>query len=1079
MRSQVEAGSSDAAMPLGSSRQARVSLLIALVAALALAAVVLSSVAVADQLPVQRFGGSGAESGRLQNPAGLASDPATGAVYVADTGNNRIDKFSAQGSFELAFGWGVEDGSAELQTCASSCEAGNHGPGAGEMNEVVGVAVSPLDGDVYTVNRRDGRIQRFTSAGAFVEQFGGYGAGPDEFGRPLPPFDDIAIGPDGRVFVVDRGKSRIAVFSTAGAFDSEFSPSSMNALAVGATGRVYVGNEFGVGSIAEYEEESGSWTFKEEASLGESSPPSALAVNPATGNLLALTSTGFEGSFKYELKEVDASGQTVAVTLLPQLTRPRTFAETPSVGLAANAVATFPEHEPGAVYATDPLANEVQILAEGEPQEPRISGLKVSNRSSTFADLAAQLNPEGLATEYFFEYGTTPAYGSTFPAGGPAVLGGGFETQTVGAHLTGLAPSTTYHYKLVARNAKGAVASGDQTFTTFALGGPSVLPDGRAYEMVTPVEKGHNDVEPRGSVDLRGIAGDDEQGMSFITLNGLPGSETGLLELANVAKRGGAGWSSSVASPADLNQTTIGTGVPIMLSNDLKEALVSSKVKLTADAPPGVNMYVHTLSPSSYQLVTAEGYDGFAPTPSNAVGASTDFSRVFFNSSSLLTPDAGTNEFTTKLYEWDGSALHDVGILPGESLPFEESLATYPPELRPVSEDGASVVFGAEPEPGKQLQLFRRAGGQTVEVSAPQPGVVDPHGSRPAQFVGAAADGSSVFFTSMGTLTSDANTGGDSAPNLYRYDVATGTLTDLTVDTADPGGAAVLAALVAGSGEAAYFAAEGVLAPGAQAGQPNLYRWRQGGGIEFIATLLSSDPFVRGFLPEQATNASGNALAFVSSAGLAGQAGAAGISEIYHYSPGEGLACVSCGQGSGGSGATMPASSLLLGGGGTKPLSADGRKVFFSTADGLVTQDTNGKLDAYEWEAGVNSLISSGSGNWGSYFVDASPSGKDVYFATRDQLVKADTDENTDVYDAREGGGFAEPPGEASPCEGEACRPPLAAAPAAPQLGSQSFDGPHNKKPKHHKKHKAKKHGGKAKHHKKNKSKAHSGGKRG
>ena len=132
--------------------------------------------------------------------------------------------------------------------------------------------------------------------------------------------------------------------------------------------------------------------------------------------------------------------------------------------------------------------------------------------------------------------------------------------------------------------------------------------------------------------------------------------------------------------------------------------------------------------------------------------------------------------------------------------------------------------------------MLRREGGETIEVSAPNPGVVDPEGAKQANFVGAAADGSSVFFTSRGTLTDDAYTGENSsgetdlAPNLYRYDVASGELTDLTIDEASERGAAVGNAIVAAGGGAVYFVAEGVLDTGATLGGPNLYRWSQGGG---------------------------------------------------------------------------------------------------------------------------------------------------------------------------------------------------------------------------------------------------------
>jgi hypothetical protein len=1094
LRSRFEAGSNDAVKPLGSSRRARASFILVLVAALAVAAIALSSAAVAGQLPVLRFGAPGSGAGQLKSPGGVAVDQTSGDVYVADTGNNRIDEFSAEGSFVRAWGWGVEDGSNELQTCVASCEFGLPGKGAGEFNGVVGVAVGPT-GDVYTVNRRDGRVQRFTATGGFVEQFGGYGAGTDEFGVELAGLNEIAVDSTGNVYVADPGKGRIVVFDSNGAFGSEISAET-GPLTVGPNDDLYVASVFG--EMVRVYEPNG--TLERELPLHESFGARALAINPANGNLLAEVTSGFAATLTYALKEVDPAGTLVSTTPLGLAPPPETNFEEESFGLAAGPTATFPESEPGAVYASDVRANQILALAEGTPGEPRLGGVRVSNLGVEYADLSAAVDPVGLATEYTFEYGPTAAYGLSSPTA-PATVAAGFESVSVGAHLNGLAPGTTYHYNLVARNVDGTVESGDHTFTTYPVGGPGALPDGRAYELVTPVEKGNNDAEPRSGIEEHGVAGADEAGMSYVTINGLPGSEAGALLVANVAKRGGAGWSSSAASGPELNQTTLATGAPIMLSADLTKALISSKVDLTGNAGPGAHVYIHTLSPSSYQLVTAQSTGPFAIEGSNAVGAANDFSRVFFQTTESLTSKSPKTSFHPNLYEWNGAELRNVGILPGQTLPAAEGVTTFGPELDPVSEDGASVIFAAEPAAATPLQVFRRTAGQSVEVSAPNPGVVDPAGPREATFVGAAADGSSVFFTSTGTLTDDANTGEngggetDQAPNLYRWDAATGELTDLTVDeSGDELGAAVGKVVIAGDGNAAFFVATGELAPGATPGAPNLYRWSKGAGIAFIATLSPSDGIVSGFPSlETATDASGDAVAFTSFAGLAGHSDAAGTAEVYHWSPSEGLACVSCGQGLVGTGATLPPPGLKRGSGGGHPLSADGRKVFFTTSDALVAADTNAKGDAYEWEGGTDYLLSTGSGNSNSYFVDASPSGKDVFFATRERLVPADGDENIDVYDAREGGGFPNAAAEPAPCEAETCRPPLTAAPPPPQLGSSAFNGPGNLQPKKapkKKAHQKKKHPAKqcakgkgkskAKQCKKRKSdKAHSGGKRG
>jgi len=81
---------------------------------------------------------------------------------------------------------------------------------------------------------------------------------------------------------------------------------------------------------------------------------------------------------------------------------------------------------------------------------------------------AGTVNPSAQATTAHFEYGTTTAYGSSTPdIGVPA----GLEAVAVSAELAGLAPSATYHVRLVASNPDGTASSDDASFTTSAQGG--------------------------------------------------------------------------------------------------------------------------------------------------------------------------------------------------------------------------------------------------------------------------------------------------------------------------------------------------------------------------------------------------------------------------------------------------------------------------------------------------------------------------------------------------------------------------------------------------------------------------------
>ena len=140
----------------------------------------------------------------------------------------------------------------------------------------------------------------------------------------------------------------------------------------------------------------------------------------------------------------------------------------------------------------------------------------------------------------------------------------------------------------------------------------------------------------------------------------------------------------------------------------------------------------------------------------------------------------------------------------------------------------------------------------------------------------------------------------------------------------------------------------------------------------------------------------------------------------------------------------------------------DNGRLFFNAADSLVGADSNGNWDVYQYEPtgtgdcapssgaaatarsgdGCVSLISSGTAEGESAFVDASVGGNDVFFWTNAQLSVNDVDHVTDVYDARVDGVAAtlDPVAE---CQGEACQPP-ATPPEAQTPGSATFRGPAN-----------------------------------
>ncbi|MFN0279878.1 MAG: hypothetical protein ACKVRN_14965 [Pyrinomonadaceae bacterium] len=130
--------------------------------------------------------GPGSELGQLSRPRGLATD-AKGNLYVADSGNGRIQKFDPNGRFLIEFG--------------------NSGPPETQLQDPNGVAVDS-EGNVYVLDVGTHRLFKFNSEGIFESAFDGEGTG---FYGPR----DLAIGSNNKIYIIDQGRQRIAAFDIA------------------------------------------------------------------------------------------------------------------------------------------------------------------------------------------------------------------------------------------------------------------------------------------------------------------------------------------------------------------------------------------------------------------------------------------------------------------------------------------------------------------------------------------------------------------------------------------------------------------------------------------------------------------------------------------------------------------------------------------------------------------------------------------------------------------------------------------------------------------------------------------------
>jgi hypothetical protein len=560
------------------------------------------------------------------------------------------------------------------------------------------------------------------------------------------------------------------------------------------------------------------------------------------------------------------------------------------------------------------------------------------------------------------------------------------------------------------------------------------LPECRSYELVSPPLKNGAAIygvepvltAPSGERAFYGATG------------AFAGAPAAPIINDYVASRDPSGWSTRAVEVPQANEGLI-LGVPTQgVSEDLTGALQSSALVLTPGAVQGQgNVYVSNTVTGTRAFVGSSGgryaFREFgSQIYSTYVGGASDFSHVVFSYTYALMP--GSVEGAPNLYDWTGGALHLVNYLPDGTLATGvTSFGRVGEDAHPVSSDGSKIFFGA----GGALYV-REDDVRTIPISVSQrPGASST--PQEATFAGASADGSKVYFTSYANLVEGPETG---SPKLYRYDLSTGQLTNLSVTSAPEGPEVGGVLRVSEDGSYVYFTALGALTPGAtqaQFGVPNIYVWHEGQGTKLITQAAVGGQ----------VSPNGLHYAFETAQQLT-SFHCSGCSLLYDYDYASGsIRCVSCDPS--GEPPRTPVDFAPLRN--VTPLDAyhprsvlDDGTVFFDTRDSLLPQDTNGQYDVYEWQDGQLTLLSSGTAGEESVFSDASPDGTNVFFKTGQALVGQDIDAANDLYDARVDGGFAAP-AVTPPCTGTGCQGTPPAAPIFATPPSETFAGVGNFEP--------------------------------
>ena len=1147
------------------------------------------------QTPGDAAIGSGA--GRLDHPEAVAADRRTGNLFVQDNGNFRIDELAPWGEFLQAWGWGVADGKAELQSCGpgaqpptATCQRGIRGSSPGQFGVMAGGVAVDSAGDVYVGDLFNHRVEKFDSAGKFLLMFGGgVDAGPhhpgdvcssayiaegdscgagvvgagagefttEEFGQAAAY---VAVSATGTVLVGDHG--RIQEFEADGAFKSqielegEYATKAVKGLTTDPAGNLYITlakRELKGGAPGPYIlEMDPSGGIINTFTLGIGEWPNAITVDANENLYVAVESQG--GITYHEIIEFGPNHAPV----LPVGSRFDFSEGIPDNGVPLIAgIASNTVDSGGGVdlYVTATDVNERSFVSAFGPPPlnwppphiaPEIRSQYALSVEVNGAALGAQINPRFWAdTSYYVEYGLGRCSQGECTSRAPALAGTELGAGEAGAavaikpvRLAGLSPRTTYHYRFVAASSGGGptygvgAAESEASFTTVAPApepdrsctnqqlrtGPSAaLPDCRAYEMVSPVEKNNVDIATLINVNNDQVALDQAAtsggALTYTTSQGFGDAQGVPYSSQYIASRGADGWTSDdITPPQGLSTISIGHRIDLEF-RDFTEDLCSSVVTnpmIPVLAPGAVEGYFNLYR---RQDCGSQGYEALTTAPplagTEAVfyeptvqGTSNDGSCTVFQAKSPLTPQAAAGKMS-QLYESCRGTLYLLSLLPnGKADTLGASAGTYDGDLPPragtvarsVSADGSRIYwtagegFGAEAlgklyvRENSTQEPSRIVAGRCTE---PEKACTVAISSEPSQFWSASPDGVKALYNSLGELYESTLEGNKA--------------------TSKPIAAKVTG--VVGAGEDAsqvYFVSEESLT-GANGdgispvpGKPNLYyfdatksgpdRYRFIGELSVAdaqpRTRSSLSPVnIESYKKTSRVSSDGLHAAFMSNSSLTGYDNVDSQSgqldeEVYLYDAGADggqgrLHCVSCnptgqrptghqilleGFESGWTAALLPPYETELYA--PRALSDGGTRVFFDSYESLVSRDTNGTDDVYEWEApgagdcgedavysvrddgGCLSLISSGESSTNSEFIDASPSGADVFFATASSLVTQDPG-LIDIYDARVGGGFPAPPTQRAGCEGEACQ----GAPSPPQdtsPASASFTGPPN-----------------------------------
>ncbi len=1020
----------------------------------------------------------------FDHPYGIAIDQAASpiAVYVSDSGNDRIVKLKSNGASTPSFS---VDGSFV------SPAAGTSNPGeVGSFGAAL--AVDPTPGDLLLADEARQLVQRFGPDGAFKGAFAAeiFPAVNGRLGN------DIAVSPSGSIALLAHGNVGVAgvrEYDSAGNLEQSYLRSTEpRALAIDPdSGDVVISG----GSLSN--PPTRIWRYTDPDSTAIVGFPDigfsllwALAIDGGpSGRLYAVVDDSFGScpngcpGLKFPSiqvlepatrpsvafdpispSEIGSTTVTVRGTINPEGTettwRPELSTDgvswnpTPSDAVGAGNAPVTVERQvtglrPNTTYfvrlsATNPPGTKVSAVQtiETDQSAPLLEPRGAAPLTRTTARLNGLVNPFGLPTTYHFEYGPSDCDSNPCTAVPPAEdgdAGAGSDSVLVSEEIGGLQPDTTYHYRVVTENSVGQSAF-DGTFRTLGASPPA-----RGVELVSNPDKGNQDAR------VFGLSPDRDE-VVWGVLGGAPGTPAGS-QGSFLATRTSAGWKSKgILPPIDqlFGGGSLNFQYQISSENFDRHLFIASSGLFSENPRTFVRIDL-----SGSQDVLQEMPSNTPVIVASDSSVSGDLEHIFYKTPQRIDPShkAGTRN------------VYDFGVIPPRLVSRMPATGAAPP-CGVVEGTGPSFTQRPYPPhttaPGAEKRVFFHTRGSSCsgpwqlyarDLSEPTAELISgPPISGPDEggdLVRVSPDGTEALFVSRSKLDPDDE---NVTADLYRWVLGEGrSCQTCSVPEASLIGLAdVHQRTVVPSSDFSYvyFLSTKTLVPGlGENPGPKIYQLH-GGEIDYVAPAANLDSL----FPLGNLSADGSVLLFETGPEkVTGDLTVGEQQELIRYdADGRTLECVSCRHGSVTESNVDRPYMNSQGGRGSPQVTDDGQIVVFQTQDALVAEDINGTADVYEWRNGHVMLVSDGetefpTGDAGLRLQAMSDDGMNILFVSGSvALTGHEQDSMAQVYAAHIGGGFPPPPIPPAPCTEDACQGPLDPAPALRDAASAGFAGPGN-----------------------------------